>query len=280
MRIVTLIENVQDDSNKLAHEHGLSIYIETTSATILFDTGKTGAFISNAKKLGINIKDVDMAVLSHGHYDHSGGLLSFFNENDNAAVYMKKKTDQDFFFKSGFLKRSVKTNEKVFSKHSDRIKFVDNFSEISKDVFIITDIKKKYPAPTGNKHLFVQTGEQAAPDSFDHELILVVKEADGLNVFTGCSHNGVNNMIKAVKDHFKDAKIKAVIGGFHLMQFSRFNLLGASQEEITATSSKLWEEAIDKIYTCHCTGEAAFKKLKNILGDKIECIKTGTILRP
>lgn len=93
MKIITLIENVVNNGNLLA-EHGLSLYITTNNRKILFDTGQSGLFIQNAEKLGIDIADVDILVLSHGHYDHTGGLQAFLEINYKATVLAKK----DIFF--------------------------------------------------------------------------------------------------------------------------------------------------------------------------------------
>lgn len=89
MRITCLIENTASDEKFIA-EHGLSLYVETDKAKILFDMGQSDAFVSNADKLGINLSDVDLAILSHGHYDHGGGLRKFLDINKNAPVYINR----------------------------------------------------------------------------------------------------------------------------------------------------------------------------------------------
>ena len=90
MKIVTLIENLVY-KKELYAEHGLAFYIETENKKILFDTGQTGMFLQNAKTLGICIEDIDVLILSHGHYDHRGGLYPFLPENSKARVYAKKQ---------------------------------------------------------------------------------------------------------------------------------------------------------------------------------------------
>ena len=89
MRIITLIENVINSGN-LQAEHGLSLYIETDKQKILFDTGQSDMFIQNAHKLGVNIEDIDSLVLSHGHYDHTGGLYTFLEKNSKAKCMQNK----------------------------------------------------------------------------------------------------------------------------------------------------------------------------------------------
>jgi len=90
MKIITLIEN-HVNSPGLVAEHGLSLYIDTGNKKILFDTGQSGLFIQNAQKLGIDIREIDLLVISHGHYDHTGGLYQFLEVNKKATVYAKKE---------------------------------------------------------------------------------------------------------------------------------------------------------------------------------------------
>ena len=89
MRIVTLIENTGCRED-LVQEHGLSLYIETGAVKILFDAGQSGAFADNAQKLGVDLSRVDFMVLSHGHYDHGGGIRRFLEINKTAPVYLSR----------------------------------------------------------------------------------------------------------------------------------------------------------------------------------------------
>lgn len=276
MKITTLIENTKNHSSNLINEHGLCLYIEKDDKRILFDTGRTDSFISNAKKLGIPLEDVDAVVLSHGHGDHGGGLLSFLRVNSKAKVYMKRKASGDYYFKFMFLNMNVRIDKNVFNEYSSRINYIDSFTEIMKDIYIITDIDRNYKIPKGNKYLFTREGDKIIRDNFEHELITVIKECDDICIFTGCSHNGMANMIQATRNIFPNTNIKAVIGGFHLVRLPIIKFLGASQDEINVITKKIIDEKIEKVYTGHCTGEDGYRKLKSILGDKIEYIRTGS----
>lgn len=276
MKITTLIENLKDDSVDLINEHGLSLYIEKDDKRILFDTGRSDNFIKNAEKLGINLENVDLVVISHGHGDHGGGLLSFLKVNKKAKIYMKRKVNKDYFAGILFFKKSISINKDVFEKYSSRIEYVDSFAEIAKDIFIITDIDKHHKIPAGNKYLFIKEGQRLIKDKFEHELIMTIKEKDGICMFSGCSHNGTVNMIEAVKKFFPGTNIKAVIGGFHLVKIPAVDTFSAPQEEIDLIANKIISEKIEKVYTGHCTGEKAYNKLKQVLGDRIEYIKTGS----
>ncbi|WP_411681430.1 MBL fold metallo-hydrolase [Clostridium thailandense] len=276
MKITILIENNKDNSSDLINEHGLSLYIEKDDTRILFDTGKSDNFIKNAVKLGINLKDVDLVVLSHGHTDHGGGLLAFLKINSKAKIYMKRKVQEKYF--TGFLlfKKNISISRNIFEKYSNRIEYVDSFTEIVKDIFIITDINKHYKIPDGNKYLFVKDGNRLVKDSFDHELIMVIKENEAICMFTGCSHNGTVNMIESVNSFFPHAHIRALIGGFHLVKIPAIDAIGPSKEEIDLLVDKIISKNINEVYTGHCTGEKSYKKLKHFLGDKIQYMKTGT----
>lgn len=278
MKVITLIENTKDSSKNLTSEHGLSMYIETNGKRILFDTGRTNNFIVNAKKLGIDLGQIDATIISHGHGDHGGGLLSFLKINDKAKVYAKRYVDEDYYFRTMLFSKSVRINKEVFRQYPNRFEYVDKFTEIIDNIYIVSDIEKPYEAPEGNKYLFVRDRNKVVRDTFQHELIMVVKENNELIIFTGCSHNGTANMIETVQNRFPNLKIKAIIGGFHLVRMPLIKTSSASQNEIDTLVNKILDENIEKVYTGHCTGEKAFKKLKKALGNKIIYIRTGTEL--
>ncbi|MBV1819238.1 MBL fold metallo-hydrolase [Clostridium cochlearium] len=274
MKVVTLIENTSKD-NDLFKEHGLSLYIEKGNKKILMDIGKSNKVIENAKKLNVDIEDIDMVILSHGHYDHGGGLLDFLKINRKAKVYLKKETKQDMYSCYGENKRYIGLDKSIFEDYSHRLIFIDKFTEIYKDVFIITDIKKEDTMPQGNQSLYIKNGETYENDNFQHELILAIREEEGIVIFTGCAHSGILNMIKTVKKIFQEEKIKAIVGGFHLMIMSLDRNVSYDNQQIKRIAEKILEEDIEKVYTGHCTGEQGYIYLKTILEDKIDYIYTG-----
>ncbi|WPC40876.1 MBL fold metallo-hydrolase [Clostridium sp. JS66] len=276
MRIITLIENIKDDSNNLINEKGLCLYIEKDNKHILFDTGRTGSFIHNAEKLGINLREVDAVVISHGHGDHGGGLISFLKINSKAKVYMKTEASKAYYFHCMLFNKNVSISSEFFREYSNRIEYIEDFTEIMKDIYIITDINRYYEILEGNKYMFVKKESKLVRDKFQHELIMVIKEQDNISIFTGCSHNGTANMIRTAKSKFKDSNIKAVIGGFHLVKIPIIKSLTASKDQIDVLINEIVTSNVEKVYIGHCTGEKAYRKLKAALGDKIQYIKTGT----
>lgn len=274
MFLKMLIEN-ECEYTGMRKEHGLSIYIEFQGSKILFDTGATGSFADNAAKMGISVKDVDKLIISHAHSDHSGGLSRFLELNGKAPVYISRGATQDYYVKLLFAKENISTPKILFEKYSDRICFVDSFTEIHNNVFLVTKFIRRYSLVKSSKELLVRRDGRFYQDQFDHELALVVDDGGMLIVITGCSHNGVDNMVETVKGLFPQKSIKSLIGGFHLMGF-RFPIpIGEGRKNIVALGSRLLDYGIEKTYTCHCTGNRGFRILKETMGDRIDYFSTG-----
>ncbi len=279
MQITTLIENKNSNPDKFVAEHGLSIYIQKEDINILFDTGATGIFVENARKLGVDLSGVDMAVISHGHYDHGGGLEAFLDENKTAPVYLKEGADEGYFAKLFFLmKKPASLDKKLLNENKGRFKFISENTEIGRDIILITHINKDYPVPPGNKYLYKELNGKLERDDFQHELMMVIKDQDELVLFTGCAHNGILNMVDTVRDLFPDYKIKALFGGFHLIGITRLDISAPSNSQIKELGQKLMEYPIGKIYTGHCTGERAYNILKGVMGDRLDYFSTGKII--
>ena len=154
MKLNMLIENQKSkDKTILKKEHGIAILMNVNEKKILFDTGTTGLFINNASKMGIDIKDIDMAIISHGHSDHSGGLIRFLEINQKAKVFMHPLAMEKHFVKLFFKKIDVSSSMEILDRYKNRIHFIDNFSEISKDVFIVTEVREIYFKCWGLAHM-------------------------------------------------------------------------------------------------------------------------------
>ncbi|MCK9150548.1 MBL fold metallo-hydrolase [Methanobacterium alcaliphilum] len=275
MKVTILIDDKKINQPDLVAEHGLSIHIEKNGRNILLDMGKSDLFMENASTLGISLEDVDVAVLSHGHYDHGGGLSAFFDKNKNAPLYLKKTAERKHFSKksaSDF--KYVGLNKSFLENEPERIHFLSENTEIN-GLDIITNIKQKYPKPPGNKYLFEEINGEIINDDFNHELFLIVPELDGIHIFTGCCHNGLLNIVETAIDLYPEKKIKSIFGGFHMVIKSSDEEF-ALKEDLLNMGEKLMEYPIEKVYTCHCTGDKAYSLLKRIMGDKIDYCFTGT----
>ena len=251
MRIITLIENLVYKQGLIA-EHGLAIYIETENHKILFDTGQTGLFLQNAQKLGIAIEDIDCLILSHGHYDHTGGLYPFLEKNSKAKVYAKKNI---FTPKYHGPHRFIGTlrNEKLLN---DRLIYIETITEIAKGVFIMPEIIIQNSLDTHFKGMNIKVDSEFVPDEFDDELFLVLKQNDRINIVTACSHLGITNICATATEQFK-LQVGLILGGFHTK----------------SCSSEQYEMIIDyfrqlkpkSIAVCHCTGIEKYTDLRHDL---------------
>jgi 7,8-dihydropterin-6-yl-methyl-4-(beta-D-ribofuranosyl)aminobenzene 5'-phosphate synthase len=212
-------------------------------------------------------------VISHGHSDHTGGLLNFFKINDNAPVYLKKEAFNPHYAKRISKKEFIGIDTRIIKNYSERFKFVEKTSKILRGVFIIPQILKKFPIPTNNRYLFSLKGDQFVRDQFNHEIFMAVQNND-MTVFSGCGHNGIRNIIYTAKEMFPDKKIRKIVGGFHF-QAGKSTSVKAKDEEILETAKWLKCEGLGKIYTGHCTGSHGFKIMRTVLGDDLMRIYSG-----
>jgi len=278
MRVTVLIENSRlEGRDDLEPEFGLSLYVEREGTRILFDTGASGAFLHNAKTMGIDINDVDVAVVSHHHFDHGGGLEDFFAANARATVYLRESPRADRYFKAlAVIKKPIGIDLDLLDRFSERIEFVDGMRVVAPGVYLLTAIGSAHRRPRGNNRLFVETNGGLVPDSFDHELVMVVHEDDGMVVFSGCSHHGILNIIDAATAQFPRVPIKAVFGGFHLIGLPFYNSMAASRSEVREIGRQVMEKVQGPVYSGHCTGAKAFGVLEGVMGESLHRFQTGS----
>ena len=277
MIVTTLVDNSRiEGRDDLCVERGLSLHIETSGMNILFDMGSGQTFCDNAPRLNVDIQAVDFGVVSHRHHDHCNGASYFLERNETAKIYLKACGEQDYYFRAFGFKNDVGIDKALLESASNRFVLIDRRTEVAPNVHVITEICDRFPQPKGNQYLYTQSHDGGyEQDIFEHELLLVIKEEDGLVVFTGCAHSGVLNMIETATELFPNCKIKAVVGGFHLVGLPVLNGIGGTKDDIRALGRALSEYPIDKFYTGHCTGMKAYGLLKEILGDRLEHLPTG-----
>ena len=293
MEITTLIENTTRDAT-LVPEHGLSLHIRALGRNLLFDMGASRKFLQNAHTLGVNLRTVDKAVVSHAHYDHGGGLGFFLSFNTGAKVYLGPEAHGDYYANIGtrlpvvllpvvypwihssrFFLRAIGLDGTVLDQYADRIHLLTGDTQIHDHIFLLTSIDRKYPLAEGNKFLLKKERGRMQPDRFSHELIMVIREPDGLVVFTGCGHSGILNIISTVRKAFVDQAIKGIVGGFHLALQPHKPGIAGKREDILGIAEALLTLGVRKVFTGHCTGSAAFAILKDRMGDRIEQLYTG-----
>ncbi len=273
MKIVTLIENQTDC--ELLCEHGLSFYIEYHGTSYLLDAGQSGLFAENAKALGIDLEKVDKAILSHAHYDHAGGFLTFAKLNARARVFMQKAAQLQCLSEKPEGMKDIGIAPEVRRKLKERICYVEGDCRLEEGVFLIAHHTDGLSERGRQMHMYTQDGDNIQVDDFAHEQSLVFELPEGLVVLNSCSHGGVDTILEEVQRLFDGRRVLAMIGGFHLMGAAGPDSMRESEQEVRALASKLNAMQVDKIYTGHCTGTKAFPILKEKLGDKLELLVTG-----
>lgn len=260
-----LIDN--QTKSDLVAEWGLAVYIEYQGHQILLDTGTTGIFTENASAMGIDLKQIEFAVLSHAHYDHADGMAAFFAENKRAKFYLRAQAAENCYGeKEGELKY-IGIHEGYLEQYRDRIVYVDGDHEIIPGVTLIPH-KMPHMAERGKKAgMYVKVNGRICADCFAHEQSLVFETERGLVVFNSCSHGGADAIIREIAMTYPGKKIYALIGGLHLFR--------SSVGEVRKLAEEIERTGIEKIYTGHCTGDEAFGILKEILKDRAEQFYTG-----
>jgi len=278
MRVTTLIENRPSANDaRLTEEWGLSLHINFNGHNLLFDTGASGLFAKNAEYLSINLAAVETAILSHHHFDHGGGLKRFFEVNKTARVNLGEAPIGECYTRPlPFIKKYVGLNTEIFTDFPARFNTVSKSAEILPDVFVFPHISGSFPRPAGNKRLFLRKDGKLELDNFGHEIVMAIKENNKLIIFTGCSHNGILNMVDTVAKEFIGIPIKAVIGGFHLLAAPPFKFIAGSKRGVEELARSILYYPVDQTYTGHCTGPKAYTILKAVMGDQLIDLQTGS----
>ena len=147
--IVKVLSENTASSEKFGCEHGLSLYIETDTNKILFDTGASGLFAENAKKLGVDLTKVNLSVLSHGHYDHGGGLKTFLSINSIAKIYVQKRAfEKHYANRPGGIKEYIGLDESLLP--NERFVFCGERFTIDEELELFSGVKAERLVPSGN----------------------------------------------------------------------------------------------------------------------------------
>ena len=261
MRITTLIENTSCGDG-FASEHGISLLIETGKHIILFDAGQSDAFARNAEKLGVDLRDVDFAVLSHGHYDHGGGLTRFLEINEKAPVYVNCHAFEEHFHGAD---RYIGLDCRL--KESGRILFAGDECRVDEGITLYSGNGRETVTPVDSSGLCVKKDGVLCPEDFCHEQYMLVEE-DGMRcLFSGCSHRGILNIM-----HWFAPDV--LVGGFH---FKDIALDDAGRERLRKAADVLLGYRT-VYYTGHCTGMEQYRFLKELMGDALHYISAGSVI--
>lgn len=268
MKITVLSDNI--GYGKLQGEWGLSLHIGFDGKNYLLDTGGSDLFLKNAGELGIDVSDVDCAVLSHAHDDHSLGMEPFFRINSKACFYVSPNAKENCYSGKGLLKRYIGLPKGILSGYEGRIRTPDGFAEIDRNVFVVPHSTGGLKEIGRRSRLYVRRGLVCHPDDFAHEQSLVFRTDKGLVIFNSCSHSGPDVVMDEVRDSFPGEDVVAYIGGLHLFRMNK--------DEVKVIASKIRKAGIRRVITGHCTGDEAYAVLKDCLGDAVEQFRCGMVI--
>ncbi len=268
MRIINLIENTHGAEGCLC-EHGLSFYVEMGNHTLLVDTGASEAFIANAEKLGLDLKKVDTVVISHGHYDHAGGVLAFAELNPSARIWIQSLAGEEYYHKNAAMEKYIGMDPRI--RQLPQVEWVDGDREIEEGIFLFGHVTGRRLWPSGNRELMVKRNGILEQDEFLHEQYVVLEEDNRRVLISGCAHNGILNILdRYVEIYGGDPDV--VISGFHM---SRKQEYGPEDLEVIRETGRELQKRNTGFYTGHCTGELPFQILKEVMGEKLRYVHSG-----
>jgi 7,8-dihydropterin-6-yl-methyl-4-(beta-D-ribofuranosyl)aminobenzene 5'-phosphate synthase len=250
--------------------HGLSMLVRYNGLRVLYDFGPKGSLRAYCEAAKVDLKEIDLAVLSHSHSDHGGDMPVFLGTNPSANVYLMKGLYGNLYAKVlGFM--NIKVGIASKGMDASRLVILDRTTEIQKGIFIVKLSGYKSESRL-NMELRIAGDGGYAQDTFEHESALVLDDLDGLVVLCSCSHHGVGCILDDVQEQFPGRGIKAFIGGLHLE--NPINKKHESAEYIEKEAERMVKSRA-LFYTGHCTGKYAFSVLKARMGDSLKKIKTG-----
>ncbi len=270
VRITVLAENCVERPGLLA-EHGLALWIEAGSQRVLFDTGQGGVLVNNAYRLGISLDRVDAVVLSHGHYDHTGGLVDALRGTRPAAIYLHPEA-----MKPKVIRNQDGTSREVgmppaaaesLQRHRDRLVLTDQPTPVAPALMVTGPVPRVTDFEDTGGPFFLDP-KCRKPDPLTDDQAVFFESKQGTVVLLGCAHAGVINTLRFVRRLTGERPIHAVLGGMHLV--------GASPQRLTATIDALRALNPGSLGPAHCTGRTATAVLWESLPDRCMPFHVGT----
>jgi 7,8-dihydropterin-6-yl-methyl-4-(beta-D-ribofuranosyl)aminobenzene 5'-phosphate synthase len=258
-RVTILVDDQVHDGGLLA-EHGLAFWIELRGRRLLFDTGQGMVITHNAARLSIPLHRVDGVALSHGHYDHTGGLGQVMEASPRTEVYahpaaLGRKYAGDGTVREAGMPPAVR--EKLL-EHREALTLVERPLELDGGLFLTGEIPRRTGYETTGGSFFADE-DAREEDPLPDDLAVFFESGAGTVVLVGCAHAGVINTLQHIRELTQGRPIHAVVGGMHLA--------AASQERLDRTIADLRELGVKRIGPCHCTGAAATAELWSAFPD-------------
>ncbi|OEU63838.1 MAG: hypothetical protein BA870_11130 [Desulfuromonadales bacterium C00003094] len=272
IKLTILVDNNADDG--LSTEHGFLLWIETASQRILFDTGQGPALPGNACALEYDLSQADILVLSHGHYDHTGGVPHVLNVNPGIPVYCHAGT-----FVPRYSIRTEGGAKDISMPQQSRAALVGLPSRqihwVAEPQLIQSDIGISGPIP--RSHVFEDTGgpffldpKSQRPDLLDDDQALWIQTDRGLVIIVGCCHSGLLNTVDHIRRVSGIDKIRGIVGGLHLQH--------APAQRLEKTYRAILDWDVEFLVPSHCTGKDVVSSMLGTFGDKVQRGRGGLTL--
>lgn len=269
-RITILCDNSVGPISGTLGEHGFSALVEWDAGSLLFDTGGGATLLHNALRMNRDLRTVSAVALSHGHYDHTGGLRDFLNLAGRKKIYAHptlftpryrvKDTGESISI-------GIPYDEKFICGIGGEFDYDSHGREIAPSIFLTGEVRRRNSFETGDSGLFVDP-DGSIPDSLNDDQSLIIRGEKGLTLLLGCCHAGLINTVQAAREIAGEERIQAIIGGTHL------GFCG--EKQLTATMTALREIGVNKIYASHCTGFSASAKLQTEFPGRFQPAMVGT----
>lgn len=275
--MVTKITVVVDNKakNGLLSEHGLAFLIEHKGKRLLFDNGQNKALFFNANKLNITLDDLDIIILSHGHYDHGGNLKALLLANPNADFYAHPGCLQTrYSLYKGKAPHTISLSEETIEAINlfpdKQTFFITQPTEVIKGLWLTGEIPRLSEVEDTGGPFFLDKDKKQV-DLIADDMSLYIKTEQDMTIICGCCHSGIINTLDFIKKKTDNStKIKYLIGGLHLLH--------ANTKRLKATINYLNQANIDNLYAAHCTGDNTMLLLLSEFENRFFTVKAGLTL--
>jgi 7,8-dihydropterin-6-yl-methyl-4-(beta-D-ribofuranosyl)aminobenzene 5'-phosphate synthase len=271
-RITVLVENTASGPGLLA-EHGLAYWIEYDNHRVLMDSGQASVLMSNAYKLGIRLTEIDALVLSHGHYDHTGGVAEALKTSQSVTVYVHPAVfAHKYARKADGSARQIglpDATEMVLQSLRDRLVYTERPTPVADRLTITGPVPRLTDFEDTGGPFFLNHA-CTEPDPLEDDQAVFFDTLEGTVVVLGCAHSGVINTLHYIRQLTDNRPIRAVIGGMHLVN--------ASPQRIERTIEELRKIGVERLAPAHCTGMPATVALWNAFPGRCQPCPVGTRL--
>lgn len=268
-----MADNLSDSG--LNTEHGLALLIQANGYSIVFDTGQGTALFANADAMNVDLKRPEMLVLSHGHYDHTGGIPELLRINPGIRIFNHPEAMVKRY--SCHPDKPVKdismpdAAAAALDNHPrNLLRHITSPLEILTGVWLTGEIPRIAPFEDVGGPFFLDNKGQFQ-DSIIDDMALWIETAAGLVIVLGCCHSGLVNTVEYIRELRGGSRVRGIIGGMHLLH--------TSSERLEQTCKKLQEWSLDFIIPCHCTGETAITAMISLLGERVKTGNAGMVLK-